>query len=231
MRDVTEARRREAVRETFIGVLSHELRTPVTTIFGGAKLLARERRRSTRRPGRGIFRTSTRRPSDCSDSSRTSSPSTGSARTPATSAGSRSSSSGWCRVWSSPRRAAGRGDFRLDIASGLPPHRRPDVRRTGVRNLLSNAAKYGGRLHGHSGRRARRGRGARPVFDDGPGFPAEERPDCSSCSTVRLARPRKPAAPGSGCSSVRGWWPRWEAGFGPRLDRTAAPSSASRCPS
>ena len=42
MRDVTEARRREAVRETFIGVLSHELRTPVTTIFGGAKLLARE---------------------------------------------------------------------------------------------------------------------------------------------------------------------------------------------
>ena len=42
MRDVTEARRREVVRETFIGVLSHELRTPVTTIFGGAKLLARE---------------------------------------------------------------------------------------------------------------------------------------------------------------------------------------------
>lgn len=42
MRDVTEARRREAIRETFVGVLSHELRTPVTTIYGGAKLLARE---------------------------------------------------------------------------------------------------------------------------------------------------------------------------------------------
>jgi two-component system phosphate regulon sensor histidine kinase PhoR len=42
MRDITEARRREAVRETFIGVLSHELRTPVTTIYGGAKLLARD---------------------------------------------------------------------------------------------------------------------------------------------------------------------------------------------
>ncbi len=41
MRDVTQARRLEAVRQTFIGVLSHELRTPVTTIFGGAKLLAR----------------------------------------------------------------------------------------------------------------------------------------------------------------------------------------------
>ncbi len=42
LRDVTEARQREAIRETFIGVLSHELRTPVTSIYGGAKLLARE---------------------------------------------------------------------------------------------------------------------------------------------------------------------------------------------
>ena len=42
LRDVTEQRQREAVRETFIGVLSHELRTPITTIFGGARVLARE---------------------------------------------------------------------------------------------------------------------------------------------------------------------------------------------
>jgi PAS domain S-box-containing protein len=42
LRDVTEQRQREAVRETFIGVLSHELRTPVTTIFGGARVLARD---------------------------------------------------------------------------------------------------------------------------------------------------------------------------------------------
>jgi len=41
LRDVTEARQREAIRETFIGILSHELRTPITTIYGGAKLLAR----------------------------------------------------------------------------------------------------------------------------------------------------------------------------------------------
>lgn len=42
LRDVTEVRQREALRETFIGVLSHELRTPVTTIYGGAKILARD---------------------------------------------------------------------------------------------------------------------------------------------------------------------------------------------
>lgn len=42
LRDVTEQRQREAVRETFVGVLSHELRTPVTTIFGGARVLSRD---------------------------------------------------------------------------------------------------------------------------------------------------------------------------------------------
>jgi PAS domain S-box-containing protein len=56
MRDVTEARRREALRETFIGVLSHELRTPVTTIFGGAKLLASESSTLDDETKRGIFR-------------------------------------------------------------------------------------------------------------------------------------------------------------------------------
>ncbi len=42
IRDVTELRRAEEAREVFIGVLSHELRTPVTTILGGIDLLARD---------------------------------------------------------------------------------------------------------------------------------------------------------------------------------------------
>jgi PAS domain S-box-containing protein len=47
MRDVTEARLARLARDAFIGVLSHELRTPVTTIYGNSKLLARvERGRS-----------------------------------------------------------------------------------------------------------------------------------------------------------------------------------------
>jgi len=41
LRDVTSAREREAVRDSFVGVLSHELRTPVTTIYAGSKVLAR----------------------------------------------------------------------------------------------------------------------------------------------------------------------------------------------
>lgn len=42
VRDVTEAHQRALVRDTFLGVLSHELRTPVTTIYGAAAILARD---------------------------------------------------------------------------------------------------------------------------------------------------------------------------------------------
>jgi PAS domain S-box-containing protein len=42
LRDVTASRHAQAIRDTFIGVLSHELRTPVTTIFAGSKVLARD---------------------------------------------------------------------------------------------------------------------------------------------------------------------------------------------
>jgi PAS domain S-box-containing protein len=41
IRDVTEVRRSRTMRDAFIGVLSHELRTPVTTIYGNSKLLGR----------------------------------------------------------------------------------------------------------------------------------------------------------------------------------------------
>ena len=39
VRDITERKAAEEVRETFLGMLSHELRTPVTSIYGGAHLL------------------------------------------------------------------------------------------------------------------------------------------------------------------------------------------------
>jgi PAS domain S-box-containing protein len=41
LRDITELREAQASREAFVGVLSHELRTPITTIFGAGKLLER----------------------------------------------------------------------------------------------------------------------------------------------------------------------------------------------
>ena len=107
LRDVTDARRREAIRETFIGVLSHELRTPVTTIFGGAKLLARENRPSTKDPAGHLPATSTRRPSACNAWSKMSSRSTASATIAAMSAGNRSCPAHLPGVVG-PRRIAGR---------------------------------------------------------------------------------------------------------------------------
>lgn len=41
LRDVTASRSARNVREAFLGVLSHELRTPVTTIYGGAEVVSR----------------------------------------------------------------------------------------------------------------------------------------------------------------------------------------------
>ena len=41
MRDVTTSRNARDVRDAFLGILSHELRTPVTTIYGGSEMLSR----------------------------------------------------------------------------------------------------------------------------------------------------------------------------------------------
>ncbi|MGH2407023.1 MAG: PAS domain-containing sensor histidine kinase [Candidatus Limnocylindrales bacterium] len=55
LRDVTLARERQAVRDTFVGILSHELRTPVTTIYAGAKVLARDSSTLSEEARQGIF--------------------------------------------------------------------------------------------------------------------------------------------------------------------------------
>ncbi len=42
LRDISGARAARAARDAFMGVLSHELRTPITTIYGGSELLERD---------------------------------------------------------------------------------------------------------------------------------------------------------------------------------------------
>jgi len=177
LRDVTEARRREAIRETFIGVLSHELRTPVTTIFGGAKLLARERTSFDEETRRGIFQDIyeeaerlQRLVEDVVALNRFS---------------DESGDVGWEPVLlqrllpgvvrSEENRWPG-VSFVLDIASGLPTVTAdPTYVEQVVRNLLSNAAKYGGAgstvtITAVAGT----GEVLVRVLDDGPGFPADE---------------------------------------------------------
>lgn len=50
LRDVTETRQARAERRAFLAILSHELRTPITTIYAGSRVLAR---RITTRPAGG----------------------------------------------------------------------------------------------------------------------------------------------------------------------------------
>jgi K+-sensing histidine kinase KdpD len=177
VRDITEARRREAVRETFIGVLSHELRTPVTTIFGGAKLLARERSTLDEDTRRGIFQDIyeeaerlQRLVEDVVALNRFA---------------EEGGEIGWepvllqrlvPRVVESEEARWPGVSFALAIAPALPTVTAdPTYVEQVVRNLLSNAAKYGGpgstvTLAAEAGP----GEVLVRVLDDGPGFPADE---------------------------------------------------------
>jgi len=177
MRDVTEARRREAVRETFIGILSHELRTPVTTIFGGAKLLARETSTLDDETRRGIFEDIhseaerlQRLVEDVVALNRF---------------GEGPGEIGLEPVLFQrlvPRVAASEQDrwpgvtFALELEQGLPTvSADPTYVEQVIRNLLSNAAKYTG-----AGSTVTVSVAARAeevvtrILDDGPGFPADE---------------------------------------------------------
>jgi len=177
MRDVTQARRLEAVRQTFIGVLSHELRTPVTTIFGGAKLLARPNSNLDPETKLGIFRDIheeaerlQRLVEDVVALNRF---------------GEDAGEIGWEPVLIQrllPRVVQSEDGrwpgvaFELDVEAGLPTvSADPTYVEQVVRNLLSNAAKYGGL---DSTVTIRAGAGDREVIvrvlDDGPGFPVEE---------------------------------------------------------
>ncbi len=177
MRDVTEARHREAVRETFIGVLSHELRTPVTTIFGGAKLLSREVSSLDEETKRGIFKDIhdeaerlQRLVEDVVALNRF---------------GDASGEVGWepvllqrlvPRVVESEEGRWPGVTFDLKVGATLPTVTAdPTYVEQVIRNLLSNAAKYGG-----SGSTvtitadAGDGEVLVRVLDNGPGFAADE---------------------------------------------------------
>lgn len=177
MRDVTQARRLEAVRQTFIGVLSHELRTPVTTIFGGAKLLARPNSNLDPETRLGIFRDIheeaerlQRLVEDVVALNRF---------------GEGAGEIGWepvliqrllPRVVQSEDGRWPGVTFAMEIEPGLPTvSADPTYVEQVVRNLLSNAAKYGGMdstvaIRAEAGDREVIVR----VLDNGPGFPVDE---------------------------------------------------------
>jgi PAS domain S-box-containing protein len=177
LRDVTEARQRQAIRDTFIGVLSHELRTPVTTIFAGSKVLAREEDRLSPETRREIFSDIVveaerlhRLVEDVIAMTRFGESEGEVGNEPVLIQ----------RVLPSVIRNEGMRwpgiDFRMDLPSGLPTaFADPTYVEQVIRNLLSNAAKYGG--PGTTVDILAQAKGDElqiRIIDDGPGFPPEE---------------------------------------------------------
>ncbi|MFL5769619.1 MAG: PAS domain S-box protein [Chloroflexota bacterium] len=177
LRDVTAGRKAQAIRDTFIGVLSHELRTPVTTIYAGSKVLSRDGDQLPDETRREIFSdivveserlhrlvedviAMTRFGEDEGDVG--TEPVLVQRILPAV---IRSERARWPGV-----------TFELNMRPGLPTAiADPTYVEQVVRNLLSNAAKYGGvgttvRVDVDSDAEEVTVR----VIDDGPGFPEEE---------------------------------------------------------
>jgi signal transduction histidine kinase len=176
LRDVTEQRQRQAVRDAFIGVLSHELRTPVTTIYAGAKVLSRpgDLAPDTRREIFGDIVVESERlrrlVEDIVAMNRFGDESGEVGSEPVLlqrllPAVVTSEESRWPGV-----------SFDLNIRPGLPTViADPTYVEQVVRNLLSNAAKYGG-VGTHVDVDVETGGDdvLVHVLDDGPGFPAGE---------------------------------------------------------
>jgi PAS domain S-box-containing protein len=177
LRDVTAARQRQAIRDTFIGVLSHELRTPVTTIFAGSKVLARDGEGPSDETRREIFSdivveserlhrlvedviAMTRFGEDEGDVG--TEPVLLQRILPVV---VRSEEPRWPGV-----------TFEVDMQAGLPTAvADPTYVEQVIRNLLSNAAKYGGAGTTVTVRvAADDDEIAVTIADDGPGFPADE---------------------------------------------------------
>lgn len=177
LRDVTVARERDQARDAFIGMLSHELRTPITTIYAGAKLLARDGGSLPDDTRKGIFddiHTEAERlhrlVEDVVALTRF--------------------GQGALEIGSEPvllqrvlpavaRSEQGRwpgGSFELHLEPDLPPVAGDATYvEQVVRNLLANAMKYGGdRAHASIVAAEGRGEVAVRVLDEGPGFPDAE---------------------------------------------------------
>lgn len=172
MRDVTAARDARAVRDAFIGILSHELRTPVTTIYGGSEVLARSGAtlaESVRREVYEDIRAESDRLYRLVENllvlSRVEREGLAIEREPIL------LQRLLPRVVNAEAARWPEVNFKLDTKAGLPPAAAEETYvEQVVRNLLTNAAKYGGETVLVSAEATPSGAIKVTVCDEGPGF-------------------------------------------------------------
>jgi PAS domain S-box-containing protein len=225
--DITWRHEADALRDRFIGVLSHELRTPVTSIFGGTQVLltkgdrldpatrnellvdvAGESDRLQRIIENLLILARVERGADVLEVS----PVLLHRVLPT--------------VIERERNQAGATTIVADIPSSLPLVAADEESLSlVVRNLISNAGKYAGpgatvevtvTVDGPSAVSVR-------VLDDGPGMDPDE---AASLFDLYYRSEATRSAPACSCAASSS--PRWAAASGPGRDPRAAPSSGSR---
>jgi PAS domain S-box-containing protein len=172
MRDITAARDARAVRDAFIGILSHELRTPVTTIYGGSEVLARSGSTLAEGVRREIYddiRAESDRLYRLVENllvlSRVEREGLAIEREPIL------LQRLLPRVVSAEAARWPAADFKLDMRAGLAPAAAEEIYvEQVVRNLLTNAAKYGGDSVVVRAEATENGMIGVTVSDEGPGF-------------------------------------------------------------
>ena len=167
---VEELRQREELRDAFVGVLSHELRTPATTIYGMTAILARSPDRDDRLTMIEDIRDEADRLNriieDLLVLSRAE------RRVLAVGAEPVLVQRLMPAIAADISRQHRGIDLRLDVPAHLPPVVAEEgALRQVLFNLLSNAAKYGGGSPVRVEGRADDGTVTLVVADDGPGFP------------------------------------------------------------
>jgi two-component system sensor histidine kinase KdpD len=174
---VTVIRRRQVVRDAFLGVLSHELRTPITTIYAASKVLARPSSKLADETRREMFediRMEAERLHRLVEDV-----------IALTRFGDEGGDVGdepvllqriLPGVVASETARWPAATFELEVPVGLPTViADPTYVEQVVRNMLSNAAKYGGGgVTIDVAAEATEDEVTVRIVDDGPGFPAEE---------------------------------------------------------
>jgi PAS domain S-box-containing protein len=230
--DVTWRQEADQIRERFLGVLSHELRTPVTSIYGGTQLLL----------GRGARLDAATRAellvNVAAESERLQRMIENLVAMARIERGAEISGPRPVLIDRIIKQLVGRERALWpEVTIKLAVHGAVQMVAADeeyvaqiMRNLLSNAAKYGGAGSTVEVLIEDRDNEVEVlVRDDGPGINEDEADKLFNLYFRAASRPRRRLAPGSASSCAGSSSHRWAGGSGRRLDPRVARSSASAC--